>query len=156
MPAQLGAVLCALVIFIAIGTLIGAVFLRAACALYNKLVGGRRAPNSVPEPLLGKAMGITLVTSVVQAIAAFALGIIVGGAGVVGGADPRLVEVVAHLISLPLSLLVMAGMNAALLPTTFGRGILVALCYVVVLIFVAVVLGVLFGGLYLVATMLGG
>jgi hypothetical protein len=125
----LGVFLCVRVFAVALGTVIGAAFLRAACAFYNKLAGGKGSPSSVPEPLLGKAMGITFVTALVNAVAGF------------------------ELLSLPVSLLVMAGMNSALLPTTFGRGLLVALCYLLVGLFVVVVLAVLFGGFFLVASL---
>jgi hypothetical protein len=126
----LGIFLCVGVFEIAFGTMLGAVFLRAACALYNKLAGGKGSPSSVPEPLLGKAMGITFVTILVHAVAGF------------------------ELLSLPVSLLVLAGMNSALLPTTFARGVLVALCYLLVGFFVVVVLAFLFGGVFLVVSLL--
>lgn len=53
---------CALVIVVGIVTPIGAVFLCAAVALYNKMVGGASSPRSVPEPGFGKAMRIIFVT----------------------------------------------------------------------------------------------
>jgi hypothetical protein len=48
----------------------------------------------------------------------------------------------------------MAGMNSALLPTTFARGFLVTLCYLLVVLFVVVVLAVLVGGLFLIGFLL--
>ncbi len=150
----IGALLCVMVFGIAIGTLIGAVFLRAACSLYNKLAGGRKSPNGVPEPPLGKAMGITFVTSLVNAVVSFGIGFVVGTGGATAGASDRSMVLLAQLLSLPFSLLVMAGMNAALLPTTFARGLLVALCYLLVLFFVFFVLAVIFGGLFLVYSLL--
>jgi hypothetical protein len=152
--AALGGVLCFFIVAVALGTLIGAVFLRAACALYNRLVGGRKSPSSVPEPLLGKAMGITFVTTLVNVVLAFGIGLMVGVGGTATGASQRGMEALAQLISLPFSLLVMAGMNAALLPTTFARGLLVALCYLLVVFFVFVVLALIFGGLFLVFSLL--
>jgi len=130
------------------------VFLRAACALYNKQAGGKGSPDSVPEPLLGKAMGITFVTTLVNAIAGFVIGLLVGTGGAVAGASERGPAVVAQLLSLPVSLLVMAGMNSALLPTTFAWELLVALCYLLVVFFVVVILAVICGGLFLVASLL--
>ena len=35
---------------LAVGTLVGAVLLRAAVALYNRMAGGARSPRGVPEP----------------------------------------------------------------------------------------------------------
>ncbi len=45
-------------------------------------------------------------------------------------------------------------MISALLPTTFARGLLVALCYLLVGLVVVVVLAVIFGGLFLVGPVL--
>jgi hypothetical protein len=150
----LGVFLCIAVAAIALGTLIGAVFLRAACAFYNKLAGGKGSPSSVPEPLLGKAMGITFVSTLVNAAVGFVIGSAVGAGSTAYGASERGAVITAQLLSLPVSLLVMAGMNAAMLPTTFARGLLVALCYLLVVLFVVVVLAVIFGGLFLVYSLL--
>lgn len=125
-----GGLLCFRMFAIAFGTVIGALFLRAACMLYNKLVGGKGSPSSVPEPVLGKAMVITFVTALINAIVGFEL-------------LPALV-----------SLLVMVAMTSALLPTTFARGILVVLCYLLVGIFVAIALAVNFGELILIIHLL--
>jgi hypothetical protein len=124
---------------IGVGTAIGALFLLAACALYNGLVGGRGSPESVPELLPGKAMGIILGTSLVHAAAIFVIGRPAG---------------IGRLLSLPVSLLVMAGLNSALLPTTFARGLLVALCYLLLALAVVLVLTIPFGGLSLVDSLL--
>lgn len=118
-----GLLLCVRAFAIAFGTAIGALFLRGGCALYNELAGGKGSPSGVPEPPLGKAMGITFVTTLVHAVLGF------------------------ELLAAPISLLVMAGMCSALLPTTFIRGLLVALCYLLVGLFAVVVLAVIFGGL---------
>jgi hypothetical protein len=119
----LGAELCFRVFAIAFGTVIGALFLHAGCLLYNKLAG---SANHVPIPVFGKAMGITFVTALVNAS---------GGLG---------------LLSALASFLVMAAMISALLPTTFTRGLLVSVCYLLVGLVVIVVLGAVFGGLFLV------
>jgi hypothetical protein len=57
-----GALLCFRVFAVAFGTVIGALFLRTGCFLYNKMAG-EESPNRVPELLLGKAMVITFVTT---------------------------------------------------------------------------------------------
>jgi len=145
---------CVMVFALALGTVIGAAFLRTACALYNKLAGGKGSPSSVPEPLLGKALGIIFVTTLANAVAGFVIGLLVGAGSAEAGASERGPAVIAQLLSLPVSLLVMAGMSSALLPTTFARGLLVALCYLLVVLVVVVVLAVLFGGLLLVAPFL--
>ena len=118
----LGVFLCVRVFAVALGTVIGAVFLRAACAFYNKLAGGKGSPSSVPEPLLGKAMGITFVTTLANAVAGSVIGVLVGAGSAAAGDSERGSAVIAQLLTLPVSLLVMAGLNAALLPTTFAGG----------------------------------
>jgi hypothetical protein len=136
--AFIGVLLCALVIAVAVETLIGAVCLRAAVALYNKvallnnwMAGGTSSPSSVPEPALGKAMWITFATSFARMVVAS----LITGYGATA-AEAR----VALLISFPVSLLIMAGILSERLPTTFGRATLVTLCYVLVALLVAGVL----------------
>ena len=65
---RFGVLLCFRVFAIAFGTVIGALFLRAGCLLYNRLVGGERSPSGVPEPRFGKAMAIAFVTALVNAV----------------------------------------------------------------------------------------
>lgn len=120
-----GAVLCFELFAIVFGTTIGALFLHAACLLYNKLGGSR---NSVPAPAFSRAMSIAFVTALVNAIGGFGL------------------------LSALVSFLVMAGLISALLPTTFPKALLVAVCYLLVGFLVVVVLGVVFGGLLFVLT----
>jgi hypothetical protein len=148
-PALLG-LLCGLLI----GTVVGAVFLRAAISLYNKLVGGPGSPSIVPEPDFGKAMGITFVTSLVNGVVAFLIGMVMGagaaGAGVQPGGGLNLV---AQGIAFVVSLFVGAGMLAAMLPTTFSRGLLVILCYGLIVIVVVGILA-LFAMLVLGATLM--
>jgi hypothetical protein len=147
--AVLGMFLCFLAVGILIGTLIGAVILRAACALYNAMAGGKGSPYRVPEPELGKAMGIVLVTALINIAASFVLGLAVGGGAAATGTGVEGPALLLQLVSLPLSLLVMAAMLTAMLPTTFGRGILVALCNLLITILVVVAVGVIVGGVYL-------
>jgi hypothetical protein len=141
----IGGLLCGLVVGVAIGTVIGAVFLRAAIALYNKMAGGESSPSSVPEPEFGKAMGITFVTSLVQMVVGFFIGLVTAAGAAAARERGQGVDVLAQLISFPVSLLIMAGMLCAMLPTTFGRAILVTLCYMlVVLLVVGVLVGIVF------------
>src|SRR5262249_51103599 len=87
-----GGVGCFWAFAVAFGTVTGARALRAACALYNKLPGGEGSPGSVPELPFGKAMGITFLTSLVNAVVGF------------------------RLLSGLIGLLVMAALISALLP----------------------------------------
>jgi hypothetical protein len=140
-----GLILCVGVFFLFLGVLIGASILCGACALYNKFVGGKRAPESVPEPDLGKAMGITFVCALVQLLVGFIFGLVVNGT-LTSAASGRLplprwkIEALTTLFSLPVGLLILSGMVSSMLPTSFPRGILVALCFYLILIIIAAVL----------------
>jgi len=124
---------------LAIGTAIGAIILRAAVSMYNGMAGG----EGVPEPPMGRAMGIMFVTALVNGAAGFVLGMVVGGAAAAGGAQGQGAAVTAQLASLPVGFLVMAGMLSAMLPTTFGRAILVTLCHFIIGLLIAAVLGLI-------------
>ena len=145
MPSEtLGIMVCSLAFALAIGTVIGAVILRAAVALYNKLAGGSIS-SSVPEPEFGKAMGITFVSSLIQLVVGFVLGLAGAAGAAASQADAKTANIVVQLISFPISLLVMAGLLTAMLPTTFPRALLVTLCYMLVVVFiVAVLVGIVF------------
>jgi len=133
-----------------LGSLIGAMLLRAAVALYNRLVGGESADGAVPSPSFRTAMGIALSTNVAN----FFVGIVIGIAvSEMGRADPqpagvdwqaraRSLQILSQLIAMPIGFFVAAGMLCTRLPTTFGRASLVALCYVLISILIVAVLAV--------------
>ena len=126
-----GLLLCALVIGLSVETLLGAVFLRAAVALYNKMAGGASSPGSVPEPAFGKAMWIIFGSTVFQmVVGGLVIGISTDAGPVASGAGGKGVDFVAQLLSFPVGLLIMAAVLSAKLPTTFGRAIIVSLYYV--------------------------
>jgi hypothetical protein len=138
--AAIGVLLCVLVFAVAVGTLISAVFLRAAVAIYNKLAGGASSPGSVPEPAFGKAMWIIFTTFLAQfVVGALLTAFSTGGEAVAPGAGEKGVDVVV-LVSFPVSLLIMAAVLSAKLPTTFGRALLVTLCF---MLFELLVVGIL-------------
>jgi hypothetical protein len=140
--------LCALAIGLAVGTLLGAVFLRWAVALYNKIAllnnmmaGGDLSRSSVPYPAFGKAMWITFETSVFQLIAGLLIfGLFRGDGAAASGARGRVVDDVAQLLFVPVSFLITLGVLSAKLPTTFGRAILVTLCDMLLVLLVVGVL----------------
>jgi hypothetical protein len=133
----------ALVIGVPVGTLIGAVVLRAAVAIYNNLAGGASSPDSVPVPAFGRAMWITFAIFVVQMVVGLLIIGLVTDGGAAAAVQGQGADVVAQLISVPVSLLIMAGMLSARLPTTFGRATLVTLCYMLVsLLVVGVLVGI--------------
>jgi hypothetical protein len=142
--AAIGGLLCALVIGVAVGTLIGAVVLRAAVALPNKLAGGPSSSSSVPEPALGKALSITFAIAVVQVVVGLLITSLFRGDGAAAaGARGRGVDMVAQLLCFPVSLLIMVEMLSARLPTTLGRAFLVTICYVLLsLLFAGVLVGI--------------
>jgi hypothetical protein len=146
----IGGILCELAFVLTLGSLLGAVFLRGGCALYNWSSKRLRSMSRVPEPSFDKAMGITFVTSVVGIILWLPLaGLLTGPDDTFAGASGRDAVVRAYLISFPVSFLVTTGMNSALLPTTLPKGFLVTLCSVVVALFVVAALVALFGGIAL-------
>jgi len=128
----LAALLCFLAFMVVVSTLIGAIILRAAVSLFNKLTGGPYTPTSVPEPSLGKAILITFATSVVNAVMLFAVASVTAPPAAPAGPRGSGVQLAAYLLSTPISLLVMASMLKATLPTSFGRAILITLYYIVV------------------------
>jgi hypothetical protein len=194
---------CILIGALVIGILIGAVVLRCACWLYNKIAGAsggptkryrdefegedkprrqpdvdryaeeeedeeneeeddrprpRRRPEAydpdgpgVPEPTVGKAMGIMAVNAVIGFGINFAIGLATGagmrgiGGPAGGGAAPNLGAVlIANLVQLVVGYFLLAGLVTAMLPTKFGRACAVAgLFYVIGIAIAAVVVGVL-------------
>jgi hypothetical protein len=118
-------VLIALGVILVISTLVGAIILRAAVSLCNTMTGGARSRSAVPEPSLGQAMAITFFTSLVNAVVGFVVGLARAEANPKGGG----VDLTAQLATIPVSMFVMTCMVAALLPTTFGRAILVTVCH---------------------------
>ena len=135
--AHAGLLLCALAIGLALGTLIGAVLLRAAVALYNKMAGGASSPFGVPEPVFGKAMWISFDICVAQLVVGLFIVALTGtGTTVVPRANEKGVDVVGLLIPVLIGLFSQVAILSAKLPTTFGRAILVALCYLLVALLV--------------------
>jgi len=131
-----------IVLVITVGVLIAALILRAAVTLYNSMAGSSRTPDAIPEPSIGKAMGIIVVASLANAVAGYTIDVLMGGGG--GGAAagrPGAVNPTAQLISLPVGVLVMAGMLAAMLPTSFMRALIVTILYYVVAVVIAVAIG---------------
>ena len=133
----LGGLLCAAVGAILIGGLIGAVILRAAVALTNKVTGG-----AVPDPSFGKAFAMSIIAMIVNQVIQIALVFALSGTGNA--------QLIAQAIAIPVSFLVLAGVATSMLPTSFGRACLVALFYWLIGIAIVVVIAVLF------ALVLGG
>jgi len=133
--------LIAFVLGLAAAVPIGAVFLRAAVALYNNIAGGATSSSMVPEPAFGKAMVISFVWHLPGLVISFVVSLVVSLVSA-----PAMLMILFP-VNLLVNLLIMAAILSAMLPTTFGRAILVTLCYIVI--------GVLFvGGLLLIGGVL--
>lgn len=133
--------LVGLVIGLAIGAVIGGIMLRAGVWLYNKLAGGPDSPRAVPEPPLGKAMGIAVLTGIVNAIAGFVIGLAIGAFARSSGVDTSGAVGPAQLVALPVGIVITISMLSAMLPTTVGRAFLVMLCQLLILIPVGICIG---------------
>jgi len=130
--------LCVLLVALPIGALISAVILRAACSIFNKLAGSEK---SVPEPGFGKALGITAATLVVNVLVGIVIGLVFGAGAVAAGANPAQTQILVNLISMPAGVLVMSGMLTAMLPSSFGKSLLITLIAYAIIIAIAVVVG---------------
>jgi hypothetical protein len=87
---------------------------------------------------MGNAMVIMFSTSIINTM----VSLLIARAGAAGaGFEDRSLAFVNQLISLPVTLVLMAGMLSWLLPTTIGRAFLVVLCHAFI-VFVLVVIGV--------------
>jgi hypothetical protein len=139
----IGVLLCALVIAVVVRVLIGAVFLRASVALYNKMADGPSSPSNVPAPALGKAMWIIFATCLAQMAAGLVIAIVSGAGPAAPGAREQGAALVADLITIPVSLLIMAWVLSERLPTTFGRAVSVTFWYMLMeLLVVGVLVGI--------------
>ena len=141
--AVIGVLLCALAIGVAVRTLIGAVFLRAAVALHNKMAGGASSPSRVAEPTVRKAMRITFDIWLAQLVLGVVIGCVTGTGPTATGAGKKGGDVVLLLISIPVSLLITSAMLSERLPTTFGRAVSVTFWYMLMeLLVVGVLVGI--------------
>ena len=113
---------CVLLVGLPLAALVSAVILRAACSLFNKLAGSEKA---VPEPGFGKALGITAATLVVNVLVGIVIGLVLGTGAAAAGAKPSQTQLLVNLISMPAGFLVMSGMLTAMLPTSFGKSLLI-------------------------------
>jgi hypothetical protein len=127
---------------VTIGTVIGAIVLRAACWLYNKIAGDATDSASVREPSFGGAMAITFVTM----LANFTTDLLL----LFYGKAAEMSYLKVSLISASISFVVASVMIAALLPTTFGRAMAVVILQLLIGIAASVVVAVIAGAALLV------
>jgi hypothetical protein len=128
------------VVTVLVVTFIGAVFLRAAVAIYNLLAGGATSASGVPEPRFLKAMGITLNTTLVNAGMGLLIGLAIGAGTIDARAGGNERASIAAFLGFLICVVVMAGTLMVMLPTNLGKALFVTLCYMgIVALFVAVV-----------------
>jgi hypothetical protein len=128
MSAGLVLLILTIPLALGVGLVVGALILRIACSICR-----------VELPGFFKAMGVTAVVAVVSLIACSALGFIVGVLGHLAGISLASLNILSALFGLPLGMLVSALLYKVLLPTTFGKGVLIWLVH---LLFAALIYGV--------------
>lgn len=155
----LGVMVCVLVVAVPLGLLIGAVILRAAVSFANKCLPKeverdddewddydrprRRGTTPIPEPGMGKAMGIVFVNAIVGFLISIPINLALGlGVANMGGRQDLQTQLIASLIQLPIGFLVNAGVLAGMLPTTFPRACLVVVFEYVVVIIIGLAIAV--------------
>jgi len=137
--------LAAFPLAILLGLAIGALILRAACSIFNALAGGEHSPFGVPNPRFGWAMLIILVQGLIHAIVgvgvSFMLGVALFSAPQqVGPAQLQGAQLLANLVSIAVNFIVGSALLSAMLPTSFGRALLVTLIeFLIVLALAALV-----------------
>lgn len=133
------------------GIFIGAIILQAASVLYNKLAGLEAddadqtdstttdGAGGAPKLSYASALGVVCITVIVNAVAGFLISRGLRGGRSAVGSGLWAVSPLAFLIALPANLVVMGAM----LPTRFGKGLLVALLYLLIwLVLVSIVAAV--------------
>lgn len=142
--AGLGILCVSLFVGLLIGGLIGAIILRAACWLFNKFSGQSSDSGGVPQPSYGHALAIVFITLIVNSIVGFVIGFLISialGVGQPGHVDPRTGQIIAQLVTLPVGIFIGAAIIAAMLPTTFVRGLLISILQVFIALCVLMVIG---------------
>lgn len=129
-----GGIACFVVVAVAICTLIGGIVLRAAVSIYNKMVGGPDSPKAIPEPSLERAFSIMFVISVINGVAGFLIGMLLGHAAGTGAVRARDVQILTQLACIFIGIVFTTAMLSAMLPTTIGRAMLVTILHTVIVI----------------------
>ena len=128
-------VIIAIPIVLAIALTIGAALLRLGCWVCK-----------VEEPGFLKAMGIVFVNALANMVVQVLIGVFIGLiAGASGARNLQAVQVLATLISLPFVMLVSGGIYCGMIPTSFGKGILIWLVQLAVWIVIALVFALVTG-----------
>lgn len=125
----------------AIGALFGAIFLRAGIWLFNKLAG---PTSAVAEPRFLRAIVISFVALFVNFLVGVLFDIALEISGTAASADSRTMEILGNVVGMPVGMVVMAAILSRMLPTTFGRGLLITICQMLMAAVVGLVLAFVF------------
>jgi hypothetical protein len=145
------ATLIVLVVLLAVSSVIGGLILRASISLFNRLFAKNHAQATIQEPSVGKAIGITLATLIVNAGAGLLIGTLLGGGAQLAGRGPSYPKVAAGTVSSVLAILSMVVMLALLLPTSLVRAFVVTLFNYLICFAIALFLGAIASLFFVVA-----
>lgn len=141
---DMGAFCCGVTLVLPVYLMIGAALVIGGCSLYNRFAG-RDSYERVPPPGLGRAAGIVLVNLIAGVPLAFGVGVLIAVG--TGPLDHETRDVIVQLHAFPTAVILSGAVFAVMLPTTFARGLLAALCTVLVVVMIVAVLMLVFGAL---------
>ena len=141
-----------LVFSLAIGSVVGAVILQVAIAIYNSLAGagGKKKRNRVPELEFGQAVTISFLSMLMNVVLGIISGMILGL--IISSEHSEFVSNVVmylpRILTWPLSMLLVTLLLMKTMPTSFPKALLVSL--------IATGIGMLLTGLFGVIAMVLG
>ena len=110
--------------------------IRAAIGVYTWHSG---ITSRVPMPSIGRAIGIAFAASIAGAIAGFEVGLNVGFFLTTFGATAQTAKLTVQLVTLPISVVTTGLVLSFMLPTTYSKGVHVAICELLLSIIIAAV-----------------
>ena len=119
---------------------VGGVILRAACAFHNKLNGGPFSLDAVPEPSVSRSMLISFLAVLATLVVNYFLfeGF---GSYIRSNIKNWSMTTIFHTLLVHLfSFLVIGNVFSQMLPTTRGRGMLIAAYYSIVYVILVVII----------------
>lgn len=128
-------ILVAIMIFlgvIALYLVIGTIIFRLACRFSGEAVPG-----------FGRAMGIVVIAFLILFLLNIVLTVAFSGGSIEAMTDPEQQNPAAGLVSLLVGMFASAAIYSKMLPTTFGKGLVIWLIQIVMVIAVALVFGLL-------------
>lgn len=108
-----------------------------ALTRYDRL---RTAAGGVPLPGVLRCLGIAIAYCLASYVIGALLYFVFQAAGNASGATQGMSLLLTLTVTLPVNLLMLAGLVTLMLPTTFGRGLLVAIVYFLMLLVIGVLL----------------